>query len=313
MNAVSILPQDARFLGLEDAWAAAESAGVVILSVPFERTSTYGQGSALGPAAVLTASQQVELFDAALGFEPHVHAGGIATLAPLDVSERDACCLVDRLRDEVSHWLDAGKLVVTLGGEHTSVVGAIRAHCEYYEELTVLQLDAHSDLREEYLDDPWNHACAMARVLEFHPRVVQVGIRSQASEEREMARARELPVIYGHEIAQAEREGLPWLDKVIDALGDHVYITFDCDVMDPAAMPATGTPEPGGLTWNQVDALLARLCRERAVVGFDVSELVPIAGLTYPEFTVAKLVNRLIGYRFASEPRKGVAPGGESA
>lgn len=299
------LPEPENFLALPDAFSTPETAGVIVLSVPFERSSTFGQGSGGGPEAILKASHEVELFDAVLGFEPYRAAGGIATLAALDVAECDGPALSERLGVEAALWISQGKWVVTLGGEHTSVVGAIRAHCEAYKDVTVLHFDAHSDLRGQYLGDPWNHACAMARVLDFHagsraegPVLVQVGIRSQEREELAVARERGVPMFYAHEIHEQAQARQDWIAPVIDSLKRRVYVTLDCDVMDPGIMPATGTPEPGGLTWHQMDALFARLCHERELVGFDVSELAPIPGLRHPEFTVAKLISRIIGYRF---------------
>ncbi|NWG12790.1 MAG: agmatinase [Acidobacteria bacterium] len=303
------LSEQENFLGLPEASSDPKAAGVVIIPVPYERTSTVGRGSALGPDAVIAASHAVEFFDAALGFEPYQAAGGIATRAPLDVAQCDGPGLSGRLRNEAAHWLGLGKFVATLGGEHTSVVGAIRAHCDAYEGLTVLHLDAHCDLRPEYLGDPWNHACAMARVLDFlplacpaactGPSLVQVGIRSQDREERAVARERNVPVFYAHEIHDQTYARQDWIGRVIASTRPRVYVTLDCDVMDPSIMPATGAPEPDGLTWQQMDALLSRLCRERELVGFDVSELAPIPGLRHPEFTVAKLIARILGHRFA--------------
>ena len=285
------------FLDLPPEQANPQTAGVVMLPVPFERTSTYGQGSARGPAAIIAASREVELFDTVLGCEPYEAAGGIATLAPLQVVGCDGGEVAERLHHEVGRWLIKDSLVITLGGEHTAVVGAIRAHCEAYENVTVLQLDAHSDLRPQYDGDRWNHACAMARVLDFHDHLVQVGIRSQGKGERATAEERGLTVVPAHDIHQKDDDRADWIREVIDATRHNVYVTFDCDVMDPSLVPATGTPEPGGLTWRQIDALLRRLCLERNVVGFDLSELAPIEGLTFPEFTMAKLIYRFVGYR----------------
>jgi agmatinase len=174
--------------------------------------------------------------------------------------------------------------------------------------LTVLQLDAHSDLRLQYQGNPWNHACAMARVLDFHADLVAVGIRSQARSERDLASERGVPVVYAHEI-HADAGGHPqWLDRVVESAKPNVYISLDCDVMDPSIIPATGTPEPGGLTWQQVDALLERICCQRHVVGMDMSELAPIPGLAHPDFTMAKLMYRFIGHRFGGRPQVAGAP-----
>jgi agmatinase len=298
MNPSDILPASV-FLDLPPEHADPATAGVVLLPVPFERTSTFGRGSAAGPAAIIAASHELELFDAVLGTEPWRSAGGIATLPALSPAG-DGAAVAARLQGEVASWLARGRFLVTLGGEHTSVVGAIRAHIAAHPDLTILQLDAHSDLRPDYQDDSWNHACAMARILDVHSRLVQVGIRSQDGSERTTSRERGLSVFYAHEILAADSAGEDWIGNVMAACGPDVYLTLDCDVFDPAVLPATGTPEPGGLTWFQVDSLLARLCRERNLAGFDVSELAPLAGLHHPEFTIAKLIYRLIGRRFGT-------------
>lgn len=294
------LPEAENFLGLSEELSAPASARVVVLPVPFEATSTYGPGSSGGPIAILDASHQVELFDAALGFEPFRTAGGIATRRPLDSAGSDGQGLAERLRENVKELLEQGRFVIVLGGEHTSVVGTIWAHCGYYANLTVLQLDAHSDLRGSYLGSSWNHACAMARVIEFHGDLVQVGVRSQAAEERAIVEQERIPVFYAHEIHAQNRGMADWIGPIIEKTKPRVYVTLDCDVMDPSVVPATGTPEPGGLTWAQIDRLLSRLCREREVVGMDVAELAPIPGLRHPQFTVAKLLYRFLGYRFPS-------------
>jgi agmatinase len=285
-----------NFLGLDPEWSDADSSGLVILPVPYEKTSTYGRGSARGPAAIIAASNEVELFDAALGLEPYRAVAGIATLEPLRFEDGDGQALCESLRREAGRWLDRNKFLVTIGGEHTSIVGAIRAHCDRHDELTVLQLDAHSDLRPEYQGSRWNHACAMARVLDFHADLAAVGIRSQTRAERELATERGIPVIYAHEIHADGGTGAGWLERVLEVTSPHVYVSLDCDVMDPSIMPSTGTPEPGGLSWQQIDALLERLCRRRRVVGLDVSELAPIEGLVHPDFTMAKLIYRFIGH-----------------
>ena len=291
----SFLPGDEGFLGLETHEGLAESAGVVLLPVPFEGISSFGQGSARGPAEILQASHQVEVYDTGLGFEPYAAANGIATLAPLQLGEADGAATAELVEGVVQYWLENGKRVVTLGGAHTSVVGAIRAHVGYYPALSVVQLDAHSDLRPSYEGHAWSHACAMARVLDCQCDLVQVGVRSECREERRIAEARSLSVFRAEALSQQERDGLDWIADVVEATSDRVYVTLDCDVLDPSLIPATGTPEPGGLTWQQVDALLARLCTGREVVGFDVSELAPIDGLRHPQFTIAKLIYRLIG------------------
>ena len=293
------LSQEGRFLGLEDNAALGETSRVIIVPVPFERTSSYGGGAGNGPAAILSASKQVELYDGDLGFEPWKAALGIATLFPLRVNENDdGKSIAERVDRVVDYWLTQGKTVVTLAGEHTGVVGAIRAYARHYEPLTILQLDAHSDARDTYLDDPWNHACTMARVFDFHSNVVQVGIRSEAIEEPSVLQRMGIPVFRSADIQRDHRLGADWIAPIIEACAENVYVTLDSDVMDPSVIPATGTPEPGGVTWEQMEALWTRLAEERNVVGVDMSELAPIPGISFPEFTAAKLLYRIIGHVF---------------
>jgi agmatinase len=295
------LPSGERFMGLDDDRADPQRSGAVVIPVPFERTSSYGRGSAAGPAAILAASQQVELHDVHLGFEPWAAAGGIATLGPLALSEADdGRAVMDKVDRVVAECLDRGQKVVTLAGEHTGVVGAIRAHARRIENLSVVHLDAHSDLRRNYLDDPWNHACTMARVLDFHRDLVQVGIRSESPEDADLVKQHRIPVFPGEGIQREAGRRTDWIAPIVEACSENVYVTLDCDVLDPSVMPATGTPEPGGLTWAQLNELLERLCRTRVVVGFDLSELAPVPGLSYPQFTAAKLVYRLIGWMGAA-------------
>jgi len=289
---------DDNFLALDTADAHPDTAGAVILPVPFEATSTFGHGSAAGPEAIVSASRELELFDTMLGGEPYRLAGGIATLPDLDVSGLDGAQLSERLEAEVGRWIEADKFVVTLGGEHSSVVGAAYAHAKRFSDLSILQLDAHSDLRPEYLGSPWNHACAAARILDVHSEVVQVGIRSQAAEERAISEELGLAVFYAHTVHDHPGGDTGWIEDLLHKLRSNIYITLDCDVFDPSLIPATGTPEPGGLTWIQIDRLIRKLCRERRVVGMDVSELAPVKGLHHPQFSMAKLISRVIGNRF---------------
>ena len=295
-----LLPIAQRFMGVEDAFASAESARCVVVSAPIEYSSSYGKGSDLGPAAIIEASTQVELYDCELACAPYQLTNGIYTAPPLEVESLRPERQHAIVEEAVGHWLDADKFVVTLGGEHTSALGPIRAHLDRFENLTILQLDAHSDLRNEYEGSPLNHACIMARVMERDVNLVQVGIRSQCPEEVEFAEKRDLPVFHAHRVHSKAAAGRPWIEDILMTLSENVYLSFDCDVFDPTIMPATGTPEPGGLTWAQVDALMAAVCMHRKLIGFDVTELAPIPGLHHPQFTVAKLIYRLIGRRFQS-------------
>lgn len=292
------LGEKENFLALFKDYSNPDTAKVIILPVPFEKTSTFGKGSKNGPSAIIEASHEVELYDTVLGFEPYRTCKGIATLTPLKIKGHPGEKLAKVLEEEVSYWLEQDKFVITIGGEHSSIVGSVYAHTEKYQPLTVIQFDAHSDLRRSYLNDKWNHACAMARILDKPvAKLVQIGIRSEAPEEPAIVKnfgERVLP-FYAYKI---QKEGEKIFKKILNELTEHVYITFDCDAFDPSIIPATGTPEPGGLGWEWVNHFFEILSQRKKIVGFDVSELSPIPYLHHPQFTIAKMIYRLIGYIF---------------
>jgi len=284
------------FMGLEEEASDFDRAGVVILPVPYEATTSYGGGTANGPAAIVEASRYIELYDQELDTLPS--DVGIATLPALELSGAGPEQAVAELREAYDAVLDAarGKLVITLGGEHSISSAPILAHAERLERegrrLSVLQVDAHTDLRPEYEGSPWSHASIMARVADACD-ITAVGIRALTKEEADFAREREsIRIFYADHI----HEGTAWIDDVIATLGDDVYITFDVDGFDPSLVPATGTPEPGGLQWYPVMKLLRRVFAERRVHGVDVVELAPIPGYHAADFLVAKLVYKMIGY-----------------
>ncbi|NLG62858.1 MAG: agmatinase [Candidatus Cloacimonetes bacterium] len=283
-------------MGLEEEASDFDRAGVVILPVPYEATTSYGGGTANGPAAIVEASRYIELYDQELDTLPS--DVGIATLPALELSGAGPEQAVAELREAYDAVLDAarGKLVITLGGEHSISSAPILAHAERLERegrrLSVLQVDAHTDLRPEYEGSPWSHASIMARVADACD-ITAVGIRALTKEEADFAREREsIRIFYADHI----HEGTAWIDDVIATLGDDVYITFDVDGFDPSLVPATGTPEPGGLQWYPVMKLLRRVFAERHVHGVDVVELAPIPGYHAADFLVAKLVYKMIGY-----------------
>lgn len=293
--------KEARFLGLNDADADAERAKCVVLPIPYERTSSYAWGSKSGPEAILTASQQVEFFDSVLECEPYKLCGGVYTDHPMAFYEdEESAESMKRIQKSVKHWIDRDKFVVMIGGEHMTSLGCILAHGERYKGLTVVQFDAHSDLRDSYEGTPYNHACIMRRVFEHGIQFVQVGIRSQAVEEFEFQKDHEIPVFtsrYVHDSSSVSRHS--WIRDVIALTGENVYVTFDCDALDPSIMPATGTPEPDGLTWSQVTHFFEILVQWRNLVGIDITELAPIDGVHHPQFTIAKLINRVIGLKYS--------------
>jgi len=283
------------FLDLRGDQGDPEKAGVVILPLPYERTSSYVRGSFRGPRAILEASAQLEEYDEELAVEIYRSCDGIATLEPMHFLTETPEEAIDRIREAVREMLDRGKFVVSLGGEHTSSLGPLRAfHDRYGDALSVLQLDAHRDLRDSYLGDPYSHASVMARALEFIPSLVQVGIRSHSQEEVRFDEAKKVETYYAHLIKTGKVPD--WEDRVLGALNERVYITIDCDFFDPSLIPSVGTPEPGGFLWYDTLGFLRRLCEERTVVGFDLCEFTPIEGMHHPEFTLARLIYKLIGY-----------------
>jgi agmatinase len=278
------------FLGMPADEAPFASSPLVILPVPYEATVSYMGGTRFGPRGLLHASRYLELYDHELDCEPY--AVGIHTLPELLLSGAGPETALGELRQAVDALAASMKFVIMVGGEHSVSAPAILAHADRLPErsLSVLQLDAHADLRAEYEGTPWSHACAMHRVLD-RVRLVQVGIRSLTREERVLMRAPNVSVVFGHELRTPD-----WIDRTLDALGDTVYVTIDVDYFDPALMPSTGTPEPGGGDWYATLELLERVFRERDVVGCDVVELAPIPGLVAPDFLAAKLVYKLAGF-----------------
>ncbi|MFH1387438.1 MAG: agmatinase [bacterium] len=266
-----------KFLEIEREYYNYEKAKYVVIPCSHEATTTYGKGTQHGPAAILKASQQVETFDIEFLDEPYRQAGIF--------TKKD--CRYRNLRAEVKRTVLVGKVPVILGGEHSLTVEAVKGVKERHPYLSVLQLDAHADLRDKYRGSKNSHACVMRRVLEVCP-AVQAGIRSISVQEWEWAR----------DNRQVENIHFAPNLKVADILHQltqDVYITIDVDVFDPSIIPATGTPEPGGLNWYEVINILRGVCRERNVVGFDVVELSPRLNDVNSDFTVAKLVYKLIG------------------
>jgi agmatinase len=285
-----------QFLGTRPVAPDFDAARVVVLPVPLERSTSYVPGTRFGPREILLASTQVELFDEELGVD--VHSVGICTLPEMEFHDGDLGACVARVRRVVSGIVEQGKLPVVLGGEHSITPAVVSALAPAYPSLSVLQIDAHSDLREQYQGSPHSHACAMRRSLEFAP-AVQVGIRAMSEEEHAALPRLQTRVFYDWNMRDDPR----WMDAVVDVLSDEVYITVDVDGLDPGIMPATGTPEPGGLTWAEILGLMRRVFARRRVVGWDIVELSP-NGLHAPNFLCARLIYKMLGYRFAAEVRR---------
>lgn len=284
---------EGRYLGLPDEFCNAETSKAVLLSVPFDKTTTYQKGSDKGPEAIIEASRNMEAYDIETGCE--VFHVGIHTASPIVAEESQR--MLAELYQATKAVIAKGQFVVTMGGEHSISQAPIQACVEAYPGLSVLQLDAHSDLQPAYEGDPYSHASVMSRVKEIPNigTVVAAGIRSMSVEE--------LPYIdrpntfFAHDIHDNDT----WIDRVIDKLSDKVYITLDLDVLDPAFLPATGTPEPGGLGWYQLLRLLRAVITKRQVVACDIVELCPQPHDKSSDFLAAKLIYKLLSYRFASQ------------
>lgn len=293
------LDSKSNFLGLQKEQSTFETSKIAILPVPYEHTVSYRGGTKSGPAAILKASHFVETFDEETKRDIS-QEHGIATLTPLDFGKKRDAPAMQLVHDAATDLLEKEKFVVTLGGEHSISAPVIAAFAKRYTDLSVLQFDAHSDLRSEYQGTKYSHASVMARVCEFldPKRLVQVGVRAQSREEAEYIRDNGVNTFYAHEIREGKYTRILkyWDDAVVEKLTDHVYITFDVDGFDPSVMPATGTPEPNGLFWAEVMQCLRKVGRRHKIVGFDVVELAPIKGLHHPDLTAAKLVSKILNY-----------------
>lgn len=281
------------YLDIPDEWKHPEKSAVVVIPVPYDATSSWRKGADLGPGAIVEASRVVEWFDIPTGTE--MCRKGIFT-APAITHDGDPGGLAPKVAAAVGRVWAAGRFPVVLGGEHSVSIGAIQECARRIPGVTVLQIDAHGDTREEYLGSKYNHACVMARAREV-AAIVQVGIRAIEAEEFEkMDKSR---VFFGHDIAgKADRS---WMDRVVRACGDTVYLTIDMDAFDPSLVPATGTPEPGGLSWDEVNELVRRvIAAGKKIVGFDVVELCPRAGHHASAMVAAKLVYRVLSMIFAA-------------
>lgn len=283
------MENNVNFGGLEAAYSELERAAIVVLPIPYDETSTWGKGADRGPEAILEASANMEIYDIETNSE--VYRKGIFTAAPVREKSTPEKML-SAVEQAATTFLKMNKFVVALGGEHSVTTGLVRAFARKYDKLSVLQLDAHTDLRPEYEGSAYNHACVMSRVAEICP-FVQLGIRSMDKVE--------LPFIQQNRLflARDMHDNKNWMEQAVDELTEDVYITFDLDAFDPSIMPSTGTPEPGGLLWYPVLEFLKKVFEQRNVVGFDVVELAPVDCNKSPDFMAAKLVYKMLSYKFA--------------
>lgn len=276
------------FGDLPEAYSQKDGSAIVIVPVPYDETSTWIKGSDKGPEAIIEASGHMELYD--IETDSEVFQKGIYTDVPVICKGRPEE-MAKEVEERVAGNIDRGKFVVIIGGEHSVSIGSIRAFSNKYNNLSVLQLDAHCDLRDEYEGSKYSHACVMARVKEMCP-VVQVGIRSMDSCEKPLLNKKN--VFFARDIYNNR----DWIEKVVQRLTGKVYITIDLDVFDSSIIPSTGTPEPGGLLWYDVLALLRCVCERKEVAGFDVVELCPNPNNKAPDFMAAKLIYKLLSYKF---------------
>ncbi len=290
---MNYLSTENNFLGIEDEnLYAYDKARFVIQSVPYEHTSSYLQGSTKGPAAILETSHFVEFYDEELDQESF-RIGGISTLEPMDFKGKVDADAIAFIEENTDRLIADGKFVISLGAEHSVTLGFVKSHVKKYGDISILQIDAHSDLRMAYHDNIYSHASVMARVNELGLNIVQVGIRAQCKEEAELIKSSpNITTFYAHQI----RRNSNWMEYAIAALGEKVYITIDADGFDPSVIPCVGTAEPNGLFWNETIEFLSKVIKTKNVVGFDVVEVAPQEGQIISEFTLAKLVYKLIGY-----------------
>ena len=271
--------------------ATFDTARAVILPVPLESTTSYVPGTRNGPREILVASSHMELWDEETGTD--IHPIGIYTLPEMELPFDDMGMIMTEIQRVAGAILEHGKFPVVLGGEHSITSPVVAAAAETYPGLSVLQIDAHADLRDTYMGTRFNHACAMRRVLEYAP-CTQVAIRSMSTEEAKAVPRLNTTIFYDVKM----RQDPDWIARIVESLSDTVYITIDVDGMDPAIMPATGTPEPGGLSWYELLTLVREVIAARNVVGCDIVELSPLAGVAAPNFLCAKLVYKILTYKF---------------
>jgi agmatinase len=273
-----------------------DDARIVILPVPVDRTTSYVGGTRNGPHELLQASSHMELWDEEMQVD--IHPVGIFTLAEMELPFGEMESLIEEIERVAYEVIGRDKFLVGVGGEHSISPPLISAAARKFPTLSILQIDAHTDLRDNYMGTRHNHACAMRRALEYAP-ITQVGIRSLSTDEAAIIPKLKTTIFYDVSM----RRDPQWIDRVVDTLHDEVYVSIDVDGIDPAIMPATGTPEPGGLSWTEITALLRATAERRRIVSCDIVELSPIPGMVAPNFLAAKLVYKLLTYCFARDPQ----------
>jgi agmatinase len=275
---------------LPEAYCDKNKSAAVIVPVPYDDTSTWIKGADKGPQALIEASANMELYDIETGTE--VYKKGIYTDVPVSISGKPES-MIGVVKERIHSWLEMNKFVMTVGGEHSVTIGSVEAHLLKYPGLSVLQLDAHTDLRPEYLGSKYNHACTMSRIQEKCP-ITQVGIRSMDIIEKDYMKPDR--VFFAEKISHSKT----WIEEVIRTLNNQFYLTIDLDVFDPSVMSSTGTPEPGGMDWYKVLEMLRSVIEKKELVGFDIVELCPEKNNKAPDFLAAKLLYKVLTYKFLS-------------
>ncbi|MGB2761481.1 MULTISPECIES: agmatinase [Maribacter] len=280
-----------NYAGISDEFAQLEKSKVILIPVPYDGTSTWGKGADKGPEAFLEASENMELYD--IETDSEVYKQGIHLTAPVTENSSPEA-MVNAVHNITKDFIKRNKFVTLFGGEHSISIGSIRAFNECFDNLTVLQIDAHADLRESYEGTKYNHACAVYEANQT-TNLVQVGIRSMDIIEKTLMD--EEKTFFAHDMIADEY----WSDKVIEAMTENVFITFDLDAFDPSIMPSTGTPEPGGLLWYETLEFLKQVFADKNVVGFDIVELCPNKNERSSDFLAAKLYYKMLSYKFAGQ------------
>lgn len=279
------------YAGIPDEYAKLETSKIVLIPVPYDGTSTWQKGADKGPEAFLEASENMELYD--IETDSEVYKNGIYLCAPVTLNATPEA-MADAVQQETKKYIKKNKFVTIIGGEHSISVGTIRAFNEVYQNLTVLHIDAHADLRQSYEGSTCNHACALYEASQ-NTNLIQVGIRSMDEQEKSVMDFDK--TYFAHEMTTDDS----WMDSAIDQMTDNVFITFDLDAFDPSILPSTGTPEPGGLFWYETLEFLKEVFKEKNVVGFDIVELCPNGNEKSSDFLAAKLYYKMLSYKFKNE------------
>jgi len=277
-----------NYAGIPDEYAQLDSSKIVLIPVPYDGTSTWGKGADKGPDAFLEASANMEIYD--IETDSEVYKNGVFLTEPV-IENSSPEAMVDAVHKKASEYIKMGKFVTLFGGEHSVSIGSIRAFKENFDNLTVLQFDAHADLRPEYEESKCNHACAVHEA-QHTTNLVQIGIRSMDTVEKPFLKKENC--FFAHQIF-ADPD---WMNKALSRITDNVFITIDLDVFDSSLMPSTGTPEPGGLNWYQVIDFIKLVIKNKNVVGFDIMELCPNDINRGPDFLAAKLYYKILSYVF---------------